>query len=176
MAGGAGVAKSEAGGGEMMNAAAARKTTPNPAQTPATENMMGGGMSGGMMAAVPNITPNANPNNRYANTENYSLVLGVMRGVKKANERVKPTPATKADVNLTALVKAAQARSPEEIVDHLTLRFLSLPLDQQARGALVNFVRKNLKSEKIDYSAPETEQVLRELTHLIMSTPAYQLG
>jgi len=33
-----------------------------------------------------------------------------------------------------------------------------------------------LKSEKLDYQSPNAEKVLRELAHLIMSAPEYQLG
>ena len=78
-------------------------------------------------------------------------------------------------------------RTVEEAVDYFSNRFLRVPLDHVSRAELVGWTqdaigssegwtRDVIGSSAIDYEIPQTETVLRELVHLIMSSPQYQVG
>jgi hypothetical protein len=72
-----------------------------------------------------------------------------------------------ADLNLSAMLTAAHATTAEAIVDHLTRRFLSVPLSQKDRGVFVEFLRSRSTTSESD---------LRELLYLVLSAPAYQVN
>ena len=107
--------------------------------------------------------------------EDYNTRYASYRGYLMAFERTKPIPRRVADVNLTALIDAANAKTVDAVVDHFVGRFLSVGLGQKDRAVLVEFLRGKLGTSTIQRS--ETlEPTLRELLYLVLSTPEYQLG
>jgi hypothetical protein len=76
---------------------------------------------------------------------------------------------------MTSLVAAAGADTVEKVVDELAVRFLSVPLEEKDRAALVAFLRGKLGSSRIQPSA-KLEPALRELLYLVVGMPEYQLG
>lgn len=107
----------------------------------------------------------------------YDLKVGVYRGLKKAYARVKDVPPTPARLDLAYMVREANLKTADEVVDYFVMRFLRVPLSASDRAALVDFVYKQWGTDKVNLSAGEVlENSLRELVHLIMSTPEYQLS
>jgi uncharacterized protein (DUF1800 family) len=113
---------------------------------------------------------------RINSAPDYDLKVGVYRGYVKAFARVNEVPPTPASVSLTAMAKGAGVKTADDAVDHFTLRFLRVALPDDTRAALVDFVKKQWGRAQIDYGAANLEKSLRELAHLIMSTPEYQLS
>jgi hypothetical protein len=106
----------------------------------------------------------------------YDLKLGVYRGYQKTFRRVKPTPPTTAGLNLTAMAKTAGVKTADEAVDYFTLRLLRTPLAANDRAAMVEFLKKQWGGAQINFGSEKLEHSLRELAHLIMSMPEYQLA
>jgi hypothetical protein len=111
-----------------------------------------------------------------ANGEQYNLAVGVYVGAVQANERVKPIPRTAAQFDFTAMIRQAGAQTIEQAVDHFALRFLRAPLSNERRNAIISFLKGELKSDRINYSAAGLETALRRTAHLILSAPEYQLA
>jgi hypothetical protein len=109
----------------------------------------------------------AESNAQVDRDEDYNTRYASYRGYVMAFERTKPIPRHVADLSLTEMVLAAGASTPEEVVDHFATRFLSVPLGETDRGALVEFARRN---------ASGSETALRELLYLVLSTPEYQVN
>jgi len=65
------------------------------------------------------------------------------------------------------MVGAAHADTAEAIVDHFAKRFLRVPLSSKDRSAFVDFMRDRSLASEND---------LRELLYLVLSTPEYQLS
>ena len=55
-------------------------------------------------------------------------------------------------------------------------RFLSVPLAEKSRLALIDFLDNELGTSDIERAETYMEDPLRLLVHLIMSTPEYQLA
>lgn len=106
----------------------------------------------------------------------YDLKLGVYRGYRKTFQRVKSTPPTTASLNLTAMAKSAGVKTADEAVDYFTMRLLRTPLAANDRAAMVEFLKKQWGGAQINFGAEKLEHSLRELAHLIMSAPEYQLA
>ena len=96
--------------------------------------------------------------------ETYNLAVGVYTGFVRAYDRVKAIPRDKAKLDIAALAKGA--KTPEQVVDRLAARFLSVPLGKARREAVVAFLKKE----------GEGEAALRRAVHLILSAPEYQLN
>ena len=92
-----------------------------------------------------------------------------------AYERAKPIPRRIGDINLTAMVAAADAKNVDAVVDHFIRRFLSVPLAAKDRSVLVDFLRSKLGGSAVQ-PGEQVEPALRELLYLVLSTPEYQLG
>jgi uncharacterized protein (DUF1800 family) len=99
--------------------------------------------------------------------EDYNTRYGGYKGYLMAFERTKVIPRRPASFGIAAMIQAAGADTPEEAVDYLVRRFLSVPLAARDRTVLVDFLRAR---------GDLSEQSLRELLYLILSTPEYQLG
>lgn len=105
-------------------------------------------------------------NTRYASTVGYM----------EAFRRVKPIPRQAAQVSFAQMVLKAKCQTTAEVVDYFQARFLRMPLTPDDRQALVNFLTKELGTERLEPAASYLEEPLRLLVHLIMSAPEYQLG
>jgi hypothetical protein len=109
----------------------------------------------------------AESNAQVDRDEDYNTRYASYRGYVMAFERTKPIPRHVADVNLTAMVAAAGATTPEALVDYFASRFLSVPLGAKDRAAFVEFARNKPAG---------SEPALRELLYLVLSTPEYQVN
>jgi uncharacterized protein (DUF1800 family) len=136
---------------------------------PATYARVGENIAKGMNVteATKEGTGDAESNAQLERDEDYNTRYASYRGYVAAFDRTKPIPRHVADLNLSAMLTAAHATTAEAIVDHLTRRFLSVPLSQKDRGVFVDFLR--------DRSAT-SESDLRELLYLVLSAPAYQVN
>ncbi len=106
--------------------------------------------------------------------EDFNTRYGVYRGYLMAHERVKMIPRHTAQLDLRSMVRAAGAETAAAAVDHLLLRFLRAPLGSDDRQALVAFLEQRLGSSTL--ASETTEDALRSVLYLILSSPEYQLG
>jgi uncharacterized protein (DUF1800 family) len=114
--------------------------------------------------------------NLLSEHEEFNTHYASLKGWEEAVRRVKPTPRGAAQFSLTALVLADGATSTAGAVDRLIARFLSAPLDTEARAAAVAFLEAELGTADLDRAKTYLEEPLRLTAHLIMSTPEYQLA
>lgn len=108
--------------------------------------------------------------------EDFNTRLGSYRGWQMAIAKVKPIPRNIPRLDLRAMIEEAQAGTLEEIVDHFVLRLLSVPVDLEFRSRLVRFLEGQLGTRDVKKAWSYLDRPLRELVHLILSTPEYQLG
>jgi uncharacterized protein (DUF1800 family) len=108
--------------------------------------------------------------------EGYNTRYGSTVGWMEAFRRVKPIPRQAAQLDFTQMVRKAQLNTTIEVVDYFLWRLLRAPLAADDRQVLIDFLTKELGSERLEPTASYLEEPLRLLVHLIMSTPEYQLG
>ena len=87
-----------------------------------------------------------------------------------------PTPRGAARINLTEAVLDAGSATTDEAVDYLLGRFLRMPVSSDTRDALVALLDAELGTSDLIRARTYLEDPLRMVTHLIMSTPEYQIG
>lgn len=109
-------------------------------------------------------------------SEDFNTRYASYRGWQMAIERVKPIPRTIARLDLAGMVKANNLSTPAQVVDYFEKRFLSVPLDAASKKKLAEFLEKELGTADLRAAHTFSEDPLRELLHLIMSRPEYQLG
>ncbi len=108
--------------------------------------------------------------------EDFNTRYGSYRGWQMAIERVKPIPRTVLQVDLAEMVRAAGLTTSGQVVDYFLARFMSVPIRQPERQMLVEFLDRELGTADIVRADSYLDDPLRELVHLIMSEPEYQLG
>jgi hypothetical protein len=107
--------------------------------------------------------------------EDYNTRYGGYKGYLLAFERTKVIRRHPAAIDLAAMINDAGADTVDKAVDHLVQRFLSVPLADQDRSVLVDFLRGKLGTSVVQPGG-KLEESLRELLYLVLSTPEYQLG
>jgi hypothetical protein len=130
-----------------------------------TEEAPGGAMAMGERAMA----------NAEAEQEDFNTRLGSLHGWQEAVRRVKPVVRAAPQFSLTEIIVTGSAHNTTEAVDLLLLRFLSVPIDAEARTTLIAFLDEQLGTSDIDRAKTYMEEPLRLVTHLIMSRPEYQL-
>ena len=108
--------------------------------------------------------------------EDYNTRYGSTHGWEEAFRRVKPIPRRTAQLNFTQIVTRAKLETTTDVVDYFIARLLRVPLSQDDRQAMIDFLTKELGTDRINASASYLEEPVRLLVHSIMSTPEYQLG
>ena len=108
--------------------------------------------------------------------EDYNTRYGGYMGYVMAYERLKLVPRHVPDLDLTQMLADAGANTVDEIADHFIHRFLRVPLDNPDRAVLVEFLRDEMGSDRIETRDARLEAALRGLLYLILSTPEYQLA
>ena len=141
----------------------------------ATDARVGQRLSQGMDITAATLEGDAESNMMVERDEDYNTRYGGYKGYLLAFERVKLIPRRTVTLDLTALIDAAGATTPDQIVDHFIHRFLRVALAEKDRAALVDFLRGKLGGRSAGHDA-ETEAILREVLYLVLSTPEYQLG
>ena len=86
-----------------------------------------------------------------------------------------PPPRGAARVDLPRMVLDAGATTTSEAVDHLLGRFLRVPVSTDMRDGLVTLLEDELGTSDLARAETYMEDPLRMVTHLIMSTPEYQI-
>ena len=115
--------------------------------------------------------------NRMAGAdEDFNTRYGSTHGWMEAFRRVKPIPRRAAQLSLTAMVTEAGLQTSAEVVEYFAARLLRVPLGTDERRVLIDFLSQELGTDEIAPALSYLEEPLRLLVHLIMSTPAYQLG
>ncbi|MDA1075968.1 MAG: DUF1800 domain-containing protein [Proteobacteria bacterium] len=108
--------------------------------------------------------------------EAFNTRYGSYRGWQMAIERVKPIPRTIARINLSEMVLSAGLETTDAVVDYLGDRFLSVKLEAATRQVLIEYLTTVLGTDDIHVASSYMEDPLRELLHLLLSRPEYQLG
>ena len=84
-------------------------------------------------------------------------------------------PVGAARIDLTQMVLDAGAATTSEAVDHLLGRFLRIPISTDLRDGLVALLDNELGTTNLTRAQTYLEEPLRMVTHIIMSTPEYQI-
>jgi hypothetical protein len=144
----------------------------------ATDARVGQRLTQGMDITAATREGDAESNMMVDRDEDYNTRYGGYKGYLLAFERVKLIPRRTADINLAAMISAADADTVDKVVDHFADRFLRVKLNEKDRAAFVGFLREKLGTTNVRQaeSNEKLETSLRELLYLVLSTPEYQLG
>ncbi len=108
--------------------------------------------------------------------EDFNTRLASYHAWRKAIEKVKPIPRTVAQLDISAMVRAAGCKTPQAAVDHLLARFLSMPIPGDTRQKIATMLEADLGTADLTRADSYMEDALRNALHVILSLPAYQLG
>lgn len=157
----------------------------------AADNTMAGGMDSGMAGAMDGNAMGGPPAadgqarsmnavsmfNRMADAdEDFNTRYGSTHGWQTAFRRVKPIPRHAAPLDLAGMVVEAGLTDTAQVVDYFIGRLLRVPLAEEDRQTLIAFLTEELGTAVIDPATTYLEEPVRQVVHLIMSTPEYQLG
>ena len=76
---------------------------------------------------------------------------------------------------MTRTVLESGAATTTEAVDYLLGRYLRMPVADDTRTKLITFLDEELSTSNLRRAQTYMEDALRMVTHLIMSTPEYQI-
>ena len=107
--------------------------------------------------------------------ELFNTRVSGYRAWATAMQKLIPTPRGSARIDMTRMVQDAGASTTTEAVDHLLGRFLRMPVSAEFRDGLIELLGDELGTDDLDRAATYLEDPLRMVTHLIMSTPEYQI-
>lgn len=107
--------------------------------------------------------------------EKFNTRISGYIGWEQAARKLIPTPRHAARIDLAQLVLADGATTTAAAVDALMTRTLRVPLSAETRTALVTFLTTELGTDSLERAKSYMEDALRMVTHLIMSTPEYQI-
>jgi hypothetical protein len=108
--------------------------------------------------------------------EDFNLFRGVFNGIVFARNTVPPEPRKPAQFSLARMLKQEGATDAAAAVDALMRRFLRVPISGERRTAIVDFCRQQIGGDRLDPARWTLEKELREVLHLILSAPEYQLS
>ena len=108
--------------------------------------------------------------------EDFNTSYAVYRGWQMAIERVKPIERALPRLELTRMVEQAKLATPSAVVDYFERRFLSVPLDAASRSKMAAFLERELGTADVRAASSFAEEALRQLLHIMLSRPEYQLG
>ena len=108
--------------------------------------------------------------------EDFNTRLASYHAWRKAIEKVKPILRTTAQLDVSAMVRAAGCKTTQAAVDHLLARFLSLPIAGETRLSIAALLEADLGTADLTQADSYMEDALRNALHVILSLPAYQLG
>jgi len=108
--------------------------------------------------------------------EDFNTRLASYHAWRKAIEKVKAIPRMPARIDLSKIVRDAGCITAQQAVDHLLLRFLSVPVDAPTRSKIGALLEYDLGTADLKHADSYMEDALRNALHVILSLPAYQLG
>jgi hypothetical protein len=109
-------------------------------------------------------------------TEDFNTRLASYHAWRKAIEKVKAIPRMPARIDLSQMVRDAKCVNAQQAVDHLLTRFLSVPVDALTRHKLGALLEHDIGTTDLKHADTYMEDALRNVLHVILSLPAYQLG
>lgn len=127
------------------------------------------GSEGGMTMDAPSA-------NMINDTPEYDLPYGVYNGMSRAYATVYPPSQSPAEIRLVGEIRDAGAETVTEVVSYFERLLLRVPLPKDAHDSMIAFLAKRVGGDNVSYTTPGLETDLRDLMHMIMSTPEYQLG
>ena len=107
--------------------------------------------------------------------ELFNTRVSGYRAWAQAMRKLIPTPRGAARINLTQIVLDSCQATTGEAVDALLERFLRMPVSSDLRDALVALLEDELGTSDLSRAQTYMEDPLRMVTHVIMSTPEYQI-
>ena len=107
--------------------------------------------------------------------EEFNTRISGYIGWEQAARKLIPTPRQAAQFNLTKIVLESGAQMTGDAVDYLLWRIVRVPVAKATRNGFVEFLTRELGTDRIDRSKTYLEDPLRMTVHLIMSTPEYQI-
>ena len=107
--------------------------------------------------------------------ELFNTRVSGYRAWAEAVRKLIPTPRGAARFDVTRMVLDSGAATAGEAVDHLLGRFLRMPVAAGLRDALVELLESELGTSDLQRARTYLEDPLRMVTHVIMSTPEYQI-
>ncbi len=108
--------------------------------------------------------------------EDFNTRLASYHAWRKTIEKVKPIPRMPARIDLSQMMRDAGCVTAQQAVDHLLLRFLSVPVDADTRTKIGALLEADLGTADLKHADSYMEDALRNALHVILSLPAYQLG
>ena len=108
--------------------------------------------------------------------ELFNTRVSSFRGYERAMRKLIPTPRRAAQIDLTQMILKSGATTTSEAVDYLLARFVRVPVSTDTREALVALLDEELGTTNIERASSYMEDPLRMVSHLIMSTPEYQIN
>ncbi|HLF83422.1 MAG TPA: DUF1800 domain-containing protein [Blastocatellia bacterium] len=110
------------------------------------------------------------------NTETYNVFRGVYNGAVKTFKVYKPDPPLPARVDLAGMLRKAGVKGVNGAVAYFARRFLRVAPREGDRQELIAYLKQRVGANGIDFDRQSLESDLREVLHLIMSLPEYQLA
>ena len=108
--------------------------------------------------------------------ELFNTRISSFRGYEQAMRKLIPTPRRAAQIDLTQMILASGSATTSEAVDYLLHRFVRVPVSTDTRDALITLLDEELGTTDINRASTYMEDPLRMVSHLIMSTPEYQIN
>jgi len=105
----------------------------------------------------------------------FDLSWAIWNGAEQAIDGVRVDGFVAARVDLAGLFRASGGEDANAAVAQLAERF-GIPLTPAARAALADHLAERMGGPRIDFERPQTERDLRELLHLLLSLPEYQVS
>lgn len=97
-------------------------------------------------------------------------------GWEQAMRKLIPTPRGGARFSLQKIVSDSGAKTTAEAVDYMLYRFVRVPVAPAARDGMIQLLTKELGTADFQRGKSYSEDALRMVTHMIMSTPEYQIN
>ena len=108
--------------------------------------------------------------------EDFNTRLASYHAWRKAIEKVKPIERATAQLNVSAMLRAAKCQTTDDAVAHLAQRFLSVKLSAEVQQRIANMLAQDLGTRQLSKADSYMEDALRNALHVILSLPVYQLG
>jgi hypothetical protein len=108
--------------------------------------------------------------------EDFNTRLASYHAWRKAIEKVKPIERATAQLNVSAMLRAAKCQTTDDAVAHLAKRFLSVKLSVDVQQRIAHMLAQDLGTQQLSEADSYMEDALRNALHVILSLPVYQLG
>ena len=108
--------------------------------------------------------------------EDFNTRLASYHAWRKAIEKVKPIERATAQLNVSAMLRAAKCQTTDDAVAHLVQRFLSVKVGADVQQQIANMLAQDLGTRHLKEADSYMEDALRNALHVILSLPLYQLG